>query len=171
MKLSAPNLLGAIVAALAAHMGPTPLAVKVLGGLFVLLLVVDSATGIACAAFAGQLRSRTMRSKFAAKFSQYALVVFCAFATGVIVQTWWVLHGILGMVCAAEVTSILENARRLETAGGMRLPSGISAITEKLAPFLAQTGEHTNDVPAAPDTSRPRSDRGERATVAETKPE
>jgi phage-related holin len=128
--------------------------IKQLLGAFLVLLVIDSITGIWVAGRRKKLASHTFSQKLGAKLLQYLILIGIGGALGAAFATWKGVSLALYCLMGVEVFSNIENLAVLEKEGG--------APVGKFKPFLqwiSQYLEATNRADGSAKSTPPAGDK------------
>lgn len=115
-----------------------------------LLIVLDTLTGIVCAAIFKEFRSRRLRERLIAKFLYYGLFVVCSYILGALLKAYWMLAACWYAVVLIELASVMETLTRLHIRGGKKF----GPAEKLLQAFARAMGEAANS--ALPNEAEPK---------------
>jgi hypothetical protein len=138
-----------IVSAAGGLLAAVPSSITMLVLVSCLLTVTDTLTGIWLAGRERQVRSRTMREMLGSKAFQFVNIGALGIGGAAIAQNWIPAGLAIGMVCAIESTSIVENLTRLERTGGTDL-GPFKPVIAKLASFMNVADANEPNEPREP---------------------
>lgn len=117
-----------------------PGAVRDLALVATVFIVLDTLTGLWCAAVCRAVRSRKLSEGLVTKAAQYAILVGLAGGAALLAHNWGPLIAGLSAIVAIEAVSMLENLARLERHGGVNLGPARPLI-QRLQKYLAAEPE------------------------------
>ena len=105
------------VAGITAFIAGVPHNIRNYLALIFILVTVDTITGVLGAIACRELRSSHMRQKLSAKTLQYAMFSAMGFAATILSESWIFMAVVCGGIMAAEVSSMIENLAKMQSAG------------------------------------------------------
>lgn len=122
--------------------------VKTFAFIAIIMVAIDTISGVITAIVCHNLKSSKMRTHLIAKTTQYTIFATCGFAFTLAIQAWFPIEFCLSAIIACEVLSMLENLEKLQQVGGANMGPAAKFI-RIVGTFFEASQESVNVVTTA----------------------